>query len=67
MVLTLSDHHGSLKIFDRHQCIFGLCKLIFNPITYGILRFRQLLGEGEGEGEEGLFGPDPENKVNGLI
>ena len=28
----------------------------FNPITYGILRFRQLQG--------GLFGPDPENKVN---
>ena len=33
----------------------------FNPITYGILPFRQLRG--------GLFGPDPENKVtvNGLI
>ena len=32
-----------------------------NPITYGILPFRQLRG--------GLFGPDPENKVtvNGLI
>ena len=30
-------------------------KKIFNPITYGILRFRQLWG--------GLFGPDPENKV----
>ena len=37
----------------------------FNPITYGILIFRQLPGEGKGE----LFGPDPENKVmvNGLI
>ena len=35
----------------------------FNPITYGILPFRQLRGGG------GLFGPDPENKVtvNGLI
>ena len=34
----------------------------FNPITYGILPFRQLRGGG-------LFGPDPENKVtvNGLI
>ena len=33
-----------------------------NPITYGILPFRQLRGGG-------LFGPDPENKVtvNGLI
>ena len=33
-----------------------------NPITYGILIFRQLRGGG-------LFGPDPENKVmvNGLI
>ena len=28
-----------------------------NPITYGILTFRQLQGWG------GLFGPDPENKV----
>ena len=28
----------------------------FNPITYGILPFRQLRGGG-------LFGPDPENKV----
>ena len=37
--------------------------LHFSPITYGILRFCQLRGEG------GLFGPDPENKVsvNGLI
>ena len=36
----------------------------FNPITYGILPFRQLRGGGGG-----LFGPDPENKVtvNGLI
>ena len=36
-----------------------------NPITYGILPFRQLRGGGGG----GLFGPDPENKVtvNGLI
>ena len=36
-----------------------------NPITYGILTFRQLRGGGGG----GLFGPDPENKVtiNGLI
>ena len=35
---------------------------IVNPITYGILPFRQLRGGG-------LFGPDPENKVtvNGLI
>ena len=35
-----------------------------NPITYGILPFRQLRGGGGG-----LFGPDPENKVtvNGLI
>ena len=34
---------------------------LINPITYGILPFRQLRG--------GLFGPDPENKVtvNGLI
>ena len=39
--------------------------LYFNPITYGILPFRQLRGGGGG----GLFGPDPENKVtvNGLI
>ena len=38
----------------------------FNPITYGILTFRQLRGGGGGGG---LFGPDPENKVtvNGLI
>ena len=35
--------------------------LHFNPITYGVLTFRQLRGR--------LFGPDPENKVtvNGLI
>ena len=35
---------------------------MFNPITYGILTFRQLRGRG-------LFGPNPENKVtvNGLI
>ena len=35
--------------------------VVINPITYGILPFRQLRG--------GLFGPDPENKVtvNGLI
>ena len=35
-----------------------------NPITYGILTFRQLRG-----GEGRLFGPDPENKVtvDGLI
>ena len=38
-----------------------------NPITYGILRFRQLRGGGGGGGK--LFGPDPEIKgmVNGLI
>ena len=37
-------------------------ELYLNPITNGILRFRQLRGRG-------LFGPDPENKVtvNGLI
>ena len=37
--------------------------IYINPITYGILPFRQLRGGG------GLFGPDPENKVtvNGLI
>ena len=37
---------------------------VFNPVTYGILTFRQLRGGGGG-----LFGPDPENKVtvNGLI
>ena len=47
---------------------FPIVKLVkirsaVNPITYGILTFRQLRGEG------GLFGPDPENKVtvNGLI
>ena len=40
--------------------------LTFNPITYGILTFRQLRG---GEGGGGLFGSDPEIKVkvNGLI
>ena len=40
-------------------------KILVNPITYGILPFRQLRGGGGG----GLFGPDPENKVtvNGLI
>ena len=39
----------------------------FNPITYGIFRFRQLQRGGGGGG--GLSGPDPENKVtvNGLI
>ena len=31
-------------------------KTFYPIITYGILRFRQLRG--------GLFGPDPENKVN---
>ena len=29
--------------------------MLFNPVTYGILTFRQL--------RSGLFGPDPENKV----
>ena len=40
---------------------FSKKSIAFNPITYGILPFRQLRG--------GLFGPDPENKVtvNGLI
>ena len=45
------------------MCIFLLLITnTLNPITYGIVTFRQLLGEG------GLFGPDPENKVtvNGL-
>ena len=39
-------------------------KTPLDPITYGILRFHQLRGEGGG-----LFGLDPENKVmvNGLI
>ena len=43
-------------------CVKSVPLYHFNPITYGILPFRQLRGGG-------LFGPDPENKVtvNGLI
>ena len=43
----------SLRLFVGSSDVF---KLI--PITYGILRFRQVRGGGEG-----LFGLNPENKV----
>ena len=64
-VLLCSGQSESLLFVFLSNLIINLIhnikKLYFNPITYGILTFRQLRG--------GLFGPDPENKVtvNGLI
>ena len=65
-VLNVKHRHSGVKVLNFDLPIVKLVKIrsAVNPITYGILTFRQLRGEGGG-----LFGPDLENKVtvNGLI
>ena len=61
-LLPILDLLGYTHLLTERMRFKARTDQTVNPITYGILPFRQLRGGG-------LFGPDPENKVtvNGLI
>ena len=54
-IIIVFNYSGVSFLGKTPNSLFLLCR--FNPITYSILRFRQLWGRGR------LFAPDPENKV----